>query len=159
LAILAVAVGALVVTARASQVRPTERLFLGVQIERDGAVVASPRLLGETGKLVTVRYVDPEDPEKARVALQLKPERDGAGYRVEVRLSLPGLGEQSQGELLLAHGEEREVRLPPAAAPITVRLLLMRVDSPEFGAFLKLGQAEPRPSCSRAAVERVRRAG
>jgi hypothetical protein len=147
MALGAVVVGAVALVACASSIRrPAEKLYLAVQVERDGAVLAQPHLLGEAGKLLTVQYVDPASPERARIALQLAPRREGDGYRVAIHLALPFFGEEGLGELTVGHGEERSTTVTPSRVPITVRLLLMRVDSPEFEAFRQLGESARPPS-------------
>ena len=125
---------------------PAEQLFFALQIEDGGRVVARPQLLGETGKRLTLRLVQPDRPDQPRLALELVPERDGAGYRVQLQLALPDRDGVREGALEIAHGEEREVRLADPVRPVTIRVLLMRVASPEFQTWLKL--ARPAPTTS-----------
>jgi hypothetical protein len=125
---------------------PAERLFFALQIEDGGRVVARPQLLGETGKRLTLRLVQPDHPDQPRLALELVPEKDGDGYRVQLRLAVPDHEGVKEGALELAHGEEREMKLADPVRPMTVKVLLMRVASPEFRTFIRLARAAPATS-------------
>jgi hypothetical protein len=87
--------------------------------------------------------VQPDAPDRPRLALELVPEREGSGYRVQLQLALPDRAEVKRGELALGHGEERKLELPDAVRPLTVHVLLMRVASPEFQTYLRLARAAP----------------
>lgn len=121
--------------------RAPERLFFAMQIEDGGKVIARPRLLGEAGRLVTMKIVEPDRPEQTRLALELFPERKDHTYRVQIKMALPDRAERPCGELALSHGEERLLRLDNSVRPLTVRLLLMRTSSPEFDTFMKLSKS------------------
>jgi len=125
---------------------PTEQLFFSMQIEDGGRVVARPQLLGEVGKRLTLKLVEPDSPERPRLALELVPEHDGDGYRVQLKLALPDRDGEREASLELSHGEERQVVLPDSLRRLSVRLMLMRVASPEFDAWLKLARALPATS-------------
>jgi hypothetical protein len=117
-----------------------EKLFFAMQIEERGRVIARPKLVGETGRALSMRLVDPRRPERTRLALRLQPERAGDGYKVQIGLSMPDRADSPQGELSLLHGEERRLVLSEADRPINVRLMLMRVDSPEFDAYMQIAR-------------------
>ncbi len=119
-----------------------EKLFFALQIEEGGVILARPKLLGETGLALSMRLVDPEEPERTRLALELLPSRTGRAYHVEIALEIPGKGAQISGELELMHGEERHVNLSGTSQAFTVTMLLMRVDSPEFDAYMELARRE-----------------
>jgi hypothetical protein len=140
-----VIVGAACTSRMAGRV-PAERLFFAVEIMDGDRVVAHPLLLGETGKRLTLKHVSPERPDQARLALELVPEKDGDGYRVQLKLALPDRAGVKRGVLALEHGEERALKLADPVRPLTVRLLLMRVASPEFEAWLRLAGAAPTTS-------------
>ena len=125
---------------------PAERLFFAVQIMDGDRVVAHPLLVGETGKRLTLKHVSPDRPDEALLALELVPEKDGDGYRVQLKLAMPDGAEVKRGTLALEHGEERTLKLSDPVRPLTVRLLLMRVASPEFEAWLRLAGAMPATS-------------
>jgi len=125
---------------------PSERLFFALQIQDGDRVVARPQLVGEEGKRLTFKLVSPERPDQARLVLELVPERDGDGYRVQLKLALPDRAEVKRGELDLEHGEERALRIDDPVRPLTVRLMLMRVASPEFEAWLRLAGRLPATS-------------
>ena len=127
---------------------PGERLFFALQIDDGEKVIARPKLVGDAGRPITMNLVDPLHPGESKVALELRPEKDGDGYRVHVRLVLPGMAHAATGELALLHGEERSVPLDPSGSPVTVKLMLMRVKSPEFDAFMELARRHLADSAS-----------
>src|SRR5690606_7211797 len=122
-----------------------EFLYLQVELRRDGKLVGQPHLLGETGKaLKAVRRapgaVQPD------WSLQLMPRAEGDHYAVEVGVEI---GERrGHSDVSLDHGQRRQVRLEGNDA-LDVRVLLMRVDSPEFRALMDL-PAEPREGTARS---------
>lgn len=122
---------------------PQEKLFFALQIQDGDRVVARPQLVGETGKKLTLRLVEPGRPDHSRLALDLVPERSGEGYELELKLALPDRDGPRAGSLALGHGEERQLRLDDPVRPISVRVMLMRVASPEFEAWMRLGKAAP----------------
>lgn len=117
-----------------------ERVYFALQISDGGRVLASPQLVGDEGKRLTLSLVNPERPGEPRLALELEPARDRDLYRVLVKLSLPGKLDRAVGELALLHGEERFLTLEQEAGPVTVKLLLLRVASPEFETFMDLAR-------------------
>jgi hypothetical protein len=140
---IAIALGCMAIRSKPSD----ERLYLALQIEDSaGEIIARPRLLGEAGRPLSMMLRDPAHPDLARLELELKPERAGDAYRIQMTVALPGQAGQGSGELSLAHGEERCLQLDGwgAACPLSVKLLLMRVDSPEFEAFVGLAPREAR---------------
>jgi hypothetical protein len=128
--VLGVAAGCAVAPA---PVAPPEPLYFAIELERDGQHVGSPKLLGFEGKQVVAERVQPGSDEPV-YRLVVKPVEKGAGYRVVLELSLPG--EHEVLELDLLHGEERAVVMKRGLA---MRFLLMRVNSPEFKALMRLG--------------------
>ena len=123
-----------------------EKLFFALQIEDGGHVVARPQLLGEVGKRLTLQLVEPDRPDRPRLALELVPEHDGEGYRVQLKLALPDRDGAREGTIALSHGEERQVVLADPIRPLAVRVMLMRVASPEFESWLRLARALPATS-------------
>lgn len=122
-----------------------EFIYLQLELRRDGKVVGQPQLVGETGKaLKAVRRapgaVQPD------WSLQLMPRAEGDHYAVEVGVEI---GERrGHSDVSLDHGQRRQVRLEGNDA-LEVRVLLMRVDSPEFRALMDL-PAEPREGTARS---------
>lgn len=132
-------------TACAGLLAPTashEKLFFAMQIEERGTVVARPKLVGEAGRPLSMRLVAPDWPERSGLSLKLQPEREGDGYRVKIGLLLPDRDSPAIGELSLLHGEERRLLLSEADRPIRVKLMVMRVDSPEFEAYMQLARRD-----------------
>ncbi|MDR0965590.1 MAG: hypothetical protein LBM75_03635 [Myxococcales bacterium] len=120
-----------------------EKLFFALRIETEGQLVAKPHLLGETDHRLSMKLVDPVAPEHTRLAVELLPTRLGNDYSIQFGLLLSGVSKAPQvTELTLAHGQERKFQLLDGSAPLTVTLMLMRVDSPEFDAWLELVRKE-----------------
>lgn len=119
-----------------------EKLFFALQIESEGRVIARPMLLGASGRELSMRLLDPDQPDRPKVDLHLLPERDGAGYRVQLQLTLPDRARAESGELEIGHAEQRTVTLAQNDRPVTVHLMLMRVASPEFKAYVSLARRQ-----------------
>ena len=120
-----------------------EKLFFALRIEAGQQLVARPNLIGETGSRLTMQLVDPERPDKTRLSLEMLPTKAGASYDIQFGLTMPAISPDLQtAHLTLAHGEEKTFRLPGGRIPLTVTLLLMRVDSPEFDAWRELVRRE-----------------
>jgi hypothetical protein len=111
-------------------------LYFAVEVRKEGRVVATPKLLGESGKPVKV--------ERRRAGasqfdyrLVLEPTLVGGKYEVALDLTLPD-GPQCHHDLSMLHGQVRKFELGPKAGDLQVSLTLMRVDSPEFRALMDL---------------------
>jgi hypothetical protein len=111
--------------------RAPDALYFAVEVQQGGRTVAAPRLLGFEGRSVVVerRGTRAAAPD---YRLTLRPRSEGAGYRVLLDLDLPS-GRRVQ-RLGLLHGEEQRVALDD---DIELKVLLMRVDSPEFRALIQ----------------------
>jgi len=122
-----------------------EFIYLQLELRRDGKVVGEPQLVGETGKaLKAVRRAPGAEQPDWR--LQLMPRAEGDHYALEVGVEI---GEQrGHSDVSLDHGQRRQVRLK-GNDELEVRVLLMRVDSPEFRALMDL-PAEPREGPARS---------
>ncbi|HLT31354.1 MAG TPA: hypothetical protein VK013_15050 [Myxococcaceae bacterium] len=122
-----------------------EVIYLQLELRRDGKVVGQPQLVGETGKaLKAVRRapgaVQPD------WSLQLMPRAEGDHYELQLGLEI---GERrGHSDVSLDHGQRRQVRLE-GNDELEVRVLLMRVDSPEFRALMDL-PPEPREGPARS---------
>lgn len=116
-------------------VRPVEparaSLYFAMELKHNGTELGRPKLLGFEGRTVTAQKTSAGH-DAPDYRLVLAPSEAGAGYRVVLQLTLPG-GTQSV-ELAMLHGEERTVRF---AGATELKLLLMRVDSPEFRALMR----------------------
>lgn len=123
-----------------SRTVPAEQLFLALQIEDGGRVVARPQLVGESGKRLRLQLVEPARPDQPRLELEMVPEHENEGYRVQLRLAMPDRAQPLEGELALGHGEERKLELSNPVRPLHVKLMLMRVASPEFETWLRLAR-------------------
>jgi hypothetical protein len=114
-----------------------EPLYFALEVRREGRLVARPKLLGETGRILRAARRQP-GAAQPDYQLILTPTLEGAFYRLELELTLPGL--RGRSELGLLHGQERKLQLGRFPGELEVSLLLMRVDSPEFRALMDLGQ-------------------
>ncbi len=120
--------------------RPSEALYLAVEVHEHGRTVARPKVLGYEGKNITVERRQPNEPI-ADFRLVLKPQEEGQGYGVKLDLTLPS--GRKLGHIGLLHGEERRVVLDEDTELV---VLLMRVDSPEFRALVQRSPRAARPT-------------
>ena len=109
-----------------------QQLYFAIELSQDGHKIGSPQLLGFEGKQVVAEKRAP-GATQADYRLVLRPRESGAGYKVVLEVVLPS--GRKTGELDVVHGEERVVQLGDATE---LKLLLMRVDSPEFKALMQL---------------------
>ncbi len=109
-----------------------QQLYFAIELSQDGHKIGSPQLLGFEGKQVVAEKRAP-GATQADYRLVLRPREFGAGYKVVLEVVLPS--GRKLGELDVLHGEERIVQLDDATE---LKLLLMRVDSPEFKALMQL---------------------
>lgn len=112
-----------------------EPLYLALELRQAGEIVARPKLLGDTGKTIRAERRSPGR-AVADYQLVLHPRQSAEDYRLELELILPGGARQS--ELAIAHGEERRVQLGSRPGELELSVLLMKVDSPEFRALMRL---------------------
>jgi hypothetical protein len=110
--------------------RDREALYLRVEVEQQGRTLAAPHLLGFEGRHIVVEKRSPHAAQPD-YRLDLVPREEGAAYLVRFELELPA-GPQV-GRVALLHGEERRVVLD---GDTQLKLMLMRVDSPEFRALV-----------------------
>ena len=109
---------------QASAPRPPEALYLSVEVREHGQKVASPQVVGFEGRNIAVQH--------PKYRLLMQPKEEGQGYGVKLDLELPS--GHRLGHIGLLHGEERAVRLDDG---VELKVLLMRVDSPEFRALIE----------------------
>ena len=102
--------------------------------------MAKPKLLGAEGIALRAER-KPQGARASDYSLRLVPVRKGAGYEVDVDLQLPD-GPRGHSELSLLHGEVRKLELGKVPGELSLELLLMEVDSPEFRALMELSQSE-----------------
>lgn len=121
--------------AQAPVTRAPEKLYLAVEVREHGQTVARPKVVGFEGKNITVERRQPNQ-DAIDYRLVLMPREEGAGYGVKLDLELPS--GRRLGHVGLLHGEERRVMLDEDTE---LRVMLMRVESPEFRALV---QRKPR---------------
>ena len=112
-----------------------QQLYFALELSQDGHRLGSPQLLGFEGRQVVAEKRAP-GATQPDYRLVLRPRESGAGYKVVLEVVLPS--GKKLGEVVVLHGEERSVQLGDATE---LKLLLMRVDSPEFRALMQLKPA------------------
>lgn len=124
---VALCVGCVSKAARPSEPEP---LYFAVELSQAGKRVGAPKLVGFSGRRIVAerRAVGAAESD---YRLVLEPREAGAGYQLAVAVRLPS--GQHSGEVSMLHGEERSVTL---GAGVEVKVLLMRVESDEFRAFI-----------------------
>jgi hypothetical protein len=108
-------------------------LYFAVELRHEGRLVGRPQLLGELGKRLRVERRQPGASE-ADYALSLLPKAVGKDEPFEVNLEVAVPNAQGHRRLSLLHGQEKTLEL--GDGELEVKLLVMRVDSPEFEAFV-----------------------
>jgi len=106
-------------------------LYFSLEVRQKGHVVARPQLLGASGH--DVRAVLRSRDGTPRMELLLQPSLHGSKVGLDMHLALPdepGLGKSFS----LRHAEEASLKLGP---DVDVRVLAMRVQSPEFEAYMR----------------------
>jgi hypothetical protein len=116
----------------AEQPESRQQLYFALELTQDGHKIGSPQLLGFEGRQVVAEKRAP-GATTPDYRLVLRPRELGAGYKVVLEVVLPS--GKKLGEVVVLHGEERSVQLGDATE---LKLLLMRVDSPEFRALMQL---------------------
>jgi hypothetical protein len=115
-------------------------LYFALEIRHAGRLVAQPRLLGETGKLLKAERRRPgaavPDYQLVVNPSELSPGR----FHLALDLAVPG--GRGRSELDMDHGEVRKLKLGPRSGRLEVSLTLMMVDSPEFRALMRLMERE-----------------
>ncbi|MBI3181506.1 MAG: hypothetical protein HYZ28_05130 [Myxococcales bacterium] len=111
---------------------PSEKLYLALEVRHEGKLVGKPKLLGESGKVVRVERRQPGAPQ-ADYRLVIAPAVQGEAFKIKLEVEVPKAS--GHGNLALLHGEERKLVLD---GDLEVKLLLMKVDSPEFRALMEL---------------------
>ena len=140
ISILLLLFGGVACTKAHQEASAPSRLYFAVEVHRNGEVIAQPRLLGEEG--VTLRAERrPVGASASDYVLRLRPVRNGGVYEIDVDLALPGAN--AHRELSLLHGEVRRLELGSVPGELSLQLLLMEVDSPEFRALMQLGNEGP----------------
>jgi hypothetical protein len=124
-----------------------EVLYLQVEVRQEGRLVANPHLLGETGKPLRAVRRAPGATE-ADYRLNLVPTATGDRYALAVDLTVGH--SQGASDLSLGHGQRRKVKLAGSNRGLEVSVLLMRVDSPEFRAYMEHSPTQPPPASARA---------
>ena len=115
-----------------------EQLYFVLELSEAGHRLGAPQLLGFEGRQVIAEKVTPGQTQPD-YRLVLRPRESGAGYKVVLELLLPS--GRKLGEVVLLHGEERSVALD---AQTELKVLLLRVDSPEFRALMHVAPSTQR---------------
>ena len=111
-------------------------LYFRLEIRRDGRLVAMPQFLGEAGKVLRAER-RPPGATVPDYRLTISPFQ-ASERRFHLQLDVAVPGRRGHSQLSMDHGEVRKVELGPRKGDLEVKLLLMRVDSKEFRALMKL---------------------
>lgn len=116
-----------------------ERLYYAIEVRQSGQAVASPKVVGFSGKSVAVQH-KPQGALAPDYEVWLKSEERAGGYQLALRLRLPTADKEAS--LKLKHGEERTLDL---GERLELKVLLLKVDSREFRALMALAAGDERP--------------
>jgi hypothetical protein len=124
---------------------PAERLdgtalYFKLEIRREGRLIAMPQFLGETGKVLRAER-RPPGATVADYRLVIAPFQ-ASEHRFQLKLDVAVPGQQGSSQLQLDHAEARKLELGPHKGDLEVKLLLMKVDSPEFRALMHLNRRD-----------------
>jgi hypothetical protein len=103
-----------------------EQLYFAVEVTEGGSRVGAPKLVGFAEHEVSVEK-RPSPKASPEYQLLMVPHADKGCYDLALKLWLPS--GWKEGTLKLAHGEEAKLAMGDG---VELKVLLMRVDSPEF---------------------------
>lgn len=138
---LAVVVLLMAGCASAPVAQDDEQLYFVLELRRQGHLLARPKLLGEAGRSLRAERRQP-GAALPDYELALAPTAIGGRYRVRLDVAVPDAAGHARVDLL--HGQVRTVELGRKPGQLSVSLMLMRVDSPEFRALMELSEQETR---------------
>jgi hypothetical protein len=115
----------------------SQKLYFAVELREQGRLVGKPKLVGETGKLLKVERRQPGAPQPD-YQLVLMPTLDGDAFKIKLDVAVPRSNRSGHSDLDLLHGQERKIELGLHPGELEVKLTLMKVDSPEFRALMRL---------------------
>ena len=111
-------------------------LYFKLEIRREGRLIAMPQFLGEAGKVLRAER-RPPGAEVPDYRLVISPfQATERRFRLKLDVAIPG--QHGSSQLQIDHGEVRKVELGPRKGDLEVKLLLMKVNSPEFRALMNL---------------------
>ncbi|HEY8212499.1 MAG TPA: hypothetical protein VIG99_33685 [Myxococcaceae bacterium] len=124
-----------------SESEPAERLdgtalYFRLEIRREGRLIAMPQFLGEAGKVLRAER-RPPGAGAPDYRLIIAPFQQSE-HRFHLKLDVAVPGQQGSSQIQMSHGEARKLELGQRKGDLEVKLLLMKVDSPEFRALMKL---------------------
>ena len=115
-------------------------LYFKLEIRREGRLIAMPQFLGEAGKVLRAER-RPPGAEVPDYRLVISPfQASERRFRLKLDVAVPG--KQGSSQLQIDHGEVRKVELGPRKGDLEVKLLLMKVNSPEFRALMNLSRRD-----------------
>lgn len=118
-------------------VKDPDQLYFAVEVTEGGSRVAAPKLVGFANHEVSVekRPSAKADPE---YQLLMMTHEDKGAYDLALKLWLPS--GWKEGKVKLSHGEEVKLAMGDG---VELKVLLMRVDSPEFRLLMGPRPAKP----------------
>jgi hypothetical protein len=111
-------------------------LYFKLEIRREGRLIAMPQFLGEAGRVLRAER-RPPGAAVADYRLVIAPVQ-ASEHRFHLKLDVAVPGQQGSSQLQMDHGEVRKVELGPHKGDLEVKLMMMKVNSPEFRALMKL---------------------
>src|SRR5262249_53978168 len=111
-----------------------------LEIRREGRLLAMPQFLGEAGKVLRAER-RPPGASVPDYRLEISPFQ-ATEHRFHLKLAVAVPGQHGSSQLQIAHGEVRKLELGTRKGDLEVKLLLMKVDSPEFRALMKLSNRD-----------------
>lgn len=121
-----------------------QKLYFAIELRHEGKVVGTPKLLGQTGKVVRAERKQ-QGAVEADYRLALSPStspQSKGKFDISLDVVLPDA--RGSGHFSVHHGEQRKVELGKERGDLEVSLLVMQVDSPEFRALMELVASEER---------------
>jgi hypothetical protein len=109
-------------------------LYFKLEIRSEGRLIAMPQFLGETGKVLRAERRPPGTAVPDYRLVISPSQASERRFRLQLALEVPG--QQGSKSLQIDHGEVRKLELGPRKGDLEVKLLLMKVDSPEFRALM-----------------------
>lgn len=115
-------------------------LYFKLEIRREGRLIAKPQFLGEAGKVLRAERRPPGAAVPDYQLVISPSQASERRFRLQLDVAVPG--QQGSSRLQIDHGEVRKLELGRRKGDLEVKLLLMKVDSPEFRALMNLSRRD-----------------
>ncbi len=115
-----------------------DQLYFAVEVTEGGSRVGAPKLVGFADHEVSVEKRPAPQSEPEYQLLMVPHEQRGGEYDLALKLWLPS--GWKEGRVKLSHGEEAKVTMGDG---VELKVLVMKVDSPEFRLLMAAPKAKP----------------